>query len=113
MQALPGLWTGGSGGREQVRAMLFCWNCPKAVLGAVDASQSHGMCTKLDLSVALTSAAGIMPSQQRQAHTSCAVPVGGSCRRYSYNIDLAPQDLSDTDLPPFEACVQVCGHIGL
>ena len=27
--------------------------------------------------------------------------------RYSHNLDLAPQDLADTDLPPFEACVQV------
>jgi hypothetical protein len=27
--------------------------------------------------------------------------------RYSHNVDLAPQDLADTDLPPFEACVQV------
>jgi hypothetical protein len=27
--------------------------------------------------------------------------------RYSHNLDLAPQDLADTDLPPFEACVRV------
>jgi hypothetical protein len=46
--------------------------------------------------------------QTRYAMLCCAVHMLRVCRcRYSHNIDLAPQDLADTDLPPFEACVQV------
>lgn len=40
---------------------------------------------------------------------SCScVSTHALCYRYSHNLELGPQDMTDTDLPPFQACVQVC-----
>ncbi|KAF6262012.1 glycoside hydrolase superfamily [Scenedesmus sp. NREL 46B-D3] len=33
--------------------------------------------------------------------------------RYSHNTNISPQDLTDTDLPPFKACVQGAGALGI